>query len=194
MLCLLSCESPYSFPLPVWPCSPNPTNRCPSVELRLPYRFALEFNALYRTRQTDDVFSFQLSPGTNAYLTNNYQRSSIWDFPLLLKYRFNIGPLRPFVSAGYSWSRIAPQTTSAIRCTGPQGSCLPPAFPFPEPVGRRFEQSDFRKGSPFVGAGLEFKNRYLTIAPEVRFDRPRNEYPISNRFTALVGFTWGKKR
>jgi len=44
-----------------------------------------------------------------------------------------------------------------------------------------------------AGVGLEFKTRYLTIAPEARFDRPRNEYPISNRFTALVGFTWGRK-
>jgi len=44
-----------------------------------------------------------------------------------------------------------------------------------------------------AGVGLEFKTRYLTIAPEVRFDRPRNEYTISNRFTALVGFTWGRK-
>lgn len=167
----------------------------PSIELRLPYRFALEFNALYRTRQSDFTYSFQLSPQTNAYLANNHERSSIWDFPLLLKYRFNVGPLRPFVSGGYSWSQTSREIISGARCTGPQGSCLPATYPGPDPpVSGRFQYSVFRKGIPVFGAGLEFKTRYLTIAPEVRFDRPRNEYPISNRFTALVGFTWGRKR
>ena len=166
----------------------------PSIELRLPYRFALEFNALYRTRQSDFTYAFQLSTQTNSYLANNYERSSIWDFPLLLKYRFNVGPLRPFVSGGYSWSHSSREIISSARCTGLQGSCLPATYPGPDPArGGRFQDSVFRKGSPVVGGGLEFKTRYLTIAPEVRFDRPRNEYPVSNRFTALVGFTWGKK-
>ncbi|MCX6603946.1 MAG: outer membrane beta-barrel protein [Acidobacteria bacterium] len=161
----------------------------PSVELRLPARFALEFNALYRTSRTDDVYSFQFSPGSNSYLANTYQRAGIWDFPLLLKYRFNVGPLRPFVSAGYSWSRSSSESIAVYRCTGPQGSCLPSGEGFFDPRNSRVESSRFQKGSPVVGGGLEFKTRYLTIAPEVRFDRPRNEYPISNRFTALVGFT-----
>ncbi len=165
----------------------------PIIEFKLPYCFALEFNALYRTRRTDYVYSYQLSPGTNAYLANNYERSSNWDFPLLLKYRFRVGPLRPFVSGGYSWSLTSTETTGSSRCTGPQGSCLPVAFPVSDPRDGRFKLTSLPKGSPVVGGSLEFKTRYLTITPEVRFDRPRNEYTISNRFTALVGFTWGRK-
>ena len=166
----------------------------PSIEVRLPYRFALEFNALYRTRGIDYSFPSQLSPANSSYLVTARERSSIWDFPLLLKYRFNLGPLRPFVSGGYSWSHNSTLITNTTRCLGPAGSCFPANAQFPEPnPWFRNESKTFQKGSPVAGVGLEFKTRYLTIAPEVRFDRPRNEYTISNRFTALVGFTWGRK-
>ena len=34
----------------------------------------------------------------------------------------------------------------------------------------------------------------MTISPEVRFSRITNGYPHENRFTALVGFTFGHRR
>jgi len=157
----------------------------PSIEVRLPFRFALEFNALYRTQRQNYSFSSPLSPANNSYLVTGGERSSIWDFPLLLKYRFNLGPLRPFVSGGYSWSRNSTLATNVTRCLGPVGSCFPANAPFPEPNPLfRNESKTFQKGSPVAGVGLEFKTRYL---------RPRNEYPVSSRIRALVGFTWGRK-
>jgi hypothetical protein len=62
----------------------------PTIELHLPARFSLEFDALYR--------------------------SHVWDFPLLLKYRFTGGPMRPFVSGGAFYSR---ETLSRSAVTNP---------------------------------------------------------------------------
>ena len=46
---------------------------------------------------------------------------------------------------------------------------------------------------PVAGAGVEFKTQYLTISPELRYSRPTNS-PRDNRFTALVGFTFGARK
>jgi hypothetical protein len=78
----------------------NPTNTAlkrsteyligPVVELRIPFGFALEVDALYR--------------GSEYSLTTNDVTSTLpanaWEIPYLAKFRFPIPLLKPFVSAG----------------------------------------------------------------------------------------------
>ena len=66
-------------------------------------------------------------------------------------------------------------------------------IPLPEPRGGQYSYSGFENG-PVAGAGLEFRTHFVTISPELRFSRLTNGYPRDNRFTALVGFTFGHKR
>jgi hypothetical protein len=63
----------------------------PVGEVRFPFGFAIEGNALYR--------------GTNYHLTNagnlpTVIKSNSWEFPYLAKFRFPIPLIKPFVSAG----------------------------------------------------------------------------------------------
>jgi len=62
------------------------------AELRLPFSFAVEFDALYRHLEySNEAVS---ASGGN------------WEFPLLLKYRFHLPVARPFVDAGVAWDTI----------------------------------------------------------------------------------------
>ncbi|MBI4902543.1 MAG: outer membrane beta-barrel protein [Acidobacteria bacterium] len=164
----------------------------PAVELHLPYRFAVEFDALYRTYRQHTSYPFPFGADLNPYQVTGVRKTGAWDLPLLLKYRFRVGALRPFVSAGYQWTRESSRMTAFYVCTGPQGSCKPPEVP-QEFRGGTFDSSATMHG-PVAGAGLEFRTRFVTITPEFRFTRPTHGYPRENRATGMVGFTFGRPR
>jgi Outer membrane protein beta-barrel domain len=140
----------------------------PTVELHVPYRFAIEFDALYWTNRGNSSQIFQFGSNVNPFLNTFSQKTRAWDLPLLLKYRFQVAGIRPFVSAGYLFSHESIERSSFNQCLGPQGTCVPPEFPVTEIRSAYSEDSRFR-GGPTAGVGLEFKTRYLTITPELRF-------------------------
>jgi len=63
----------------------------PYVEVRLPFGLAVEGDALYQHNLYEGV-----STGSG----------STWQFPILLKYRFLKGPIRPYVEGGPAFSHI----------------------------------------------------------------------------------------
>lgn len=63
----------------------------PSLEVKLPYRLAVEIDALYRTRLFTNTALFTFSGSTHAYQFSGTTSTNAWDFPLLLKRRFQIG-------------------------------------------------------------------------------------------------------
>jgi hypothetical protein len=162
----------------------------PTVELNLSHGFSVEFDALYRNYRTNSSYSFRSGPDLNPYIVENLAKANVWDLPLLLKKRFTVGSLRPFISAGYQWSNERSTTSFSYICAGPQGSCSTPGYPV---LGFGQTKSSTLVEGPVAGAGIEFKTRYGRISPEVRFSRPTDAYPRDNRLTGLVGFTWGKK-
>ncbi|MBC7924604.1 MAG: PorT family protein [Bryobacteraceae bacterium] len=163
----------------------------PTVELHLPFRFALEFDALYWTNRSTFNSIFSLGATLSPYSVTSQQKTEVWDLPLLLKYRFRVGSIRPFISAGYLFAHQSTNRSWAYQCQGPQNSCASPDFPNVQ-LGGRSEYSRFQSG-PTAGAGLEFKTRYLRISPELRFSRLLYD-SRDNRFTAMVGFTFGGKK
>lgn len=62
----------------------------PTVDLHLPAGFAIEADLLYRR------LHYTATTDTFSRLTT----ANAWDLPLLLKYHFAPGPIRPYVSAG----------------------------------------------------------------------------------------------
>lgn len=129
----------------------------PFLEIRLPARFAIETGALYEGLE----FRYNVGrPGLGGEISKT--TASTWQFPLLLKYRFTGGVIRPFVSGGVAAYRVG-----SIETLGETISQLPSEV---RTALSRVGNS-FVNGGGVVAGGVEFKLGPLRIAPEVRFSR-----------------------
>ena len=162
----------------------------PFVEVHLPWRLSVEFSALFRTSRKNESFPVRLGEPQNPYLASSIDQVKIWDFPLLLKYRFTKGAFRPFVGAGGAWSHRRSEFQVFYSCLGPQGSCRPAEYPF-DLVGGSLKSTLTRFG-PAASAGFDSATKYLTISPEVRWNRSFSGGPTRNQFSLLVGFAFGR--
>jgi opacity protein-like surface antigen len=68
----------------------------PTIEVRLPFRFSLEADALYRS----DGFQM-LSPSNRAV------NPKTWEFPVLAKYKLFGGPVRPYIAGGVAFKHLS---------------------------------------------------------------------------------------
>jgi hypothetical protein len=70
----------------------------PVLELHLPFRTSVEFNALYRAGEfRRQVLGGPTLPDVTA---------GEWRFPVLFKYRFSEGLVTPFLGGGVSWQHL----------------------------------------------------------------------------------------
>ncbi len=67
----------------------------PEVEFNLPFGLGIEVDALYQRLGYQSTTAPTAVPGTTSATTAND-----WDFPLLLKWHFWPGSIRPYVDAG----------------------------------------------------------------------------------------------
>jgi hypothetical protein len=67
----------------------------PYVEFHLPARLAIEVDALYRSYDFRRVVPAEPGQGVGS-----------WEFPVLAKYRFLGGPIRPYIEGGPAFSRL----------------------------------------------------------------------------------------
>jgi hypothetical protein len=123
----------------------------PFVEVRLPARLAIEFDALYEGLR----FHYDGRPAIE--IVNVSARS--WQFPLLLKYRFGSRRAYPFLSGGVAAFYI--------------GSVGGAAQSLPDNVRSVLQRvgSTFVNGGGVVGGGIEVRLGPLRVAPELRFTR-----------------------
>jgi opacity protein-like surface antigen len=122
----------------------------PTVELRLPAGFGVEFDALYRH------FNYSATTSLANAVTSIDTTANAWEFPLLLKKRFASGPVRPFVSAGVTWNKISGVSQSIRSSVG-----LTTAPELSNDVATGF----------VAGAGLDMRLLILRITPEIRYTR-----------------------
>jgi hypothetical protein len=131
----------------------------PMFEVHLPLGLSVEADILYRRYQISD------SGGE-------------WEFPILGKYKFIAGPIRPYVGGGVNFNHV----------TG-FSKLLSAELPHPGTVGITLE------------GGVEFKVLRIRIAPELRFTHWGNPNidlnPINialkssqNQAMALVGVSF----
>ena len=139
----------------------------PSVEFRLPFRFAAEIDALY----TRVGYSYRLlypgeltgTPGATIDVRTR-QRGNSWEFPVLGKYYFTSREhaVQPFVGTGYTlsttWfhSDVQTSTLSGTPITNPQPD-LSSSYRTPFDVG------------VVVAAGVRVKAGRFSVLPEVRY-------------------------
>lgn len=166
----------------------------PTVEVRLIDHLSFEFDALYRGYRQQQSFGayFAIQSGANSVplvtvpvYVSARQDAKEWDFPLLLKYRFHAGPVRPFVDAGFEFAHVSSDFTSVQTCLGTSDACGAAGVVSYSQYGYT---SGVNRRGPAVGVGVEFKYRRVRIAPEVRYTKLTR--PNANEATVLVGFTF----
>lgn len=142
----------------------------PTVALNLPLGFSVQLDALYRRLGWDYT---QVTGGTVQTVS-----ADSWQFPLLAKWAFLPGPVKPFVEGGASFQKIS----RLSQITAPARLVNDPT------VGFTF------------GAGIQLKIHKVRIEPEFRYTRwgseafqdPLNSVLSTNRNQGdfLVGITF----
>jgi opacity protein-like surface antigen len=160
----------------------------PTIELRLPFGFGAEVDALYRH------FSYNSTANLIDVVSTLRTTGNDWEFPILLKKRFAAGPVHPFVDAGVSFNKISGLSQSLSTLAFPN---LRTTTSNSSPAELK---NDFTAGFT-MGGGLEIRLLLLRITPEIRYTRWGSQqfsgiFPggslTSNQNQAefLVGFTF----
>jgi opacity protein-like surface antigen len=162
----------------------------PTVEFRLPAGLGIEFDALYRRLNYSgtEVTTNGLASVTTAISSTS---ADAWEFPLLLKYKFKIPLVKPYVDAGFAWDTLAGLKQSIRQTVGAITNTSTTSTP-----------ADLNKKgtSGFVlGAGVDIHAVVLHLSPEIRYTHwgsPHFENPAglvtSNQSQAefLLGITF----
>ncbi len=138
----------------------------PTVELRLPRGFGASVDFLHK--------SYDETGGAVSGGVYNTTESS-WEFPILAKYRFGSGRLRPYVEAGPSFNRL--------------GGYLITYKTLPSTPSEQPKASVLRKGFA-AGAGFEIKLGFVRFQPAVRISHwwEQNTYSVPASTTADILF------
>ena len=121
----------------------------PTFEVRLPLGLGIQIDALYR--KIGITGTAPAGTGTNSF--------SYWQFPIMAKWRPGVGPVRPFIAAGPSFSKLGGvgNAASCLVSLG-TGNCF----------GKVLKSSG--TGIAF-GAGVEAKLPIIRVSPEIRYTR-----------------------
>ena len=135
----------------------------PTAELRLPFGFGVEVDALYRH------FSYNSTASLVDVLSTLRTTSNDWEFPILLKKRFGgVGPVRPFVDGGVNFNKISGLSQSVSNLVFPN-RLTTTSNSNPAEL-----KNDFTAGFS-VGGGVEIHLLILRITPEIRYTRWGNQ-------------------
>lgn len=163
----------------------------PSVELRLPFGFGVEFDALYRH------FSYTsqgVSTSPTLVFIPNRTTTGAWEFPLTAKYRFPSRIARPYLEAGVAWDKLSGLTATFGAVCSPQ-SCLPGGGTTSQPP----ELQKTGVAGFVVGGGVDIHLLFLHISPDIRYTRWGSQHLLSpdgliqsdqNQVEFLVGMTF----
>ena len=110
----------------------------PFVEVRLPFQFSIEGDALYRG------YNFSVSTTSTQASSQTSTHASSWDFPIVAKYHFFKGPVKPYVEGGLDFSHLS----NITGVLGPN------------------HNSNF---GVVLGAGVQLNLLILRISPEIRY-------------------------
>jgi len=156
----------------------------PTAELRLPFQFSIEVDALFRSYRQGSASTYRLAPELQPVFTVGKQDVKVWDIPLLLKYRFPGQKMRPFITAGGAFSRFTSDFTYSQFCSEP-GTCYPSNSS--GWTGGTSTNTRWQQGYA-VGFGAEYSVKRIKIAPELRYTRLGS--PNRNQLSLLVGVTF----
>jgi opacity protein-like surface antigen len=121
----------------------------PTAELHLPFGLGIEVDALYRHMS-------YTGSGVVGSITGSSVDSGDWEFPLLLKYRFPMKIVRPYIDGGVAWDKLSGLTDSVKDSIASQS---------PTVVNKNTTDG-------FVlGGGIDVHVVKIHIMPELRYTR-----------------------
>ncbi len=128
----------------------------PTIEARLPFGLGVTFDALYSRVGYQSVDPVARESGGQ------------WDFPLMLRYRAGVGPVRPFIAGGGTFNAITDVSAPTSNAAG-----------------------------VVFGTGVEIKIPFVRITPEIRYTRRFSDQldldglrSNRNQFVFLTGITF----
>ncbi len=130
----------------------------PVVDVRLPFRLGIEFDALYKRHE----YGYTASSGAASVSSLTKGRS--WEFPLIVKYRAPSVVATPYVGAGVSFRSLR-GLKQFVTTTLPGGSSVNTESSTPEELNETFN-----KGIVLTG-GLEVKPPLIRFSAEMRYTR-----------------------
>ena len=130
----------------------------PTVELRLPAGFGVEFDALYRH------FRYNSSSSLVDAISTLNTSGDAWEFPLLLKKHFMHGPIRPFLDAGVNFNKISGLSQTVQTLVFPNRTIT-------STNNSPAELKDSFSSGFAMGGGVDLHLLLLHITPEIRYTR-----------------------
>jgi len=161
----------------------------PDVEIGLAFGLGVQVDALYRREGYSSPFS------NFAGSDYSQERANSWEFPMLLKYKFALPLIKPFIEAGY-----APRVIN--------GTVNNNGFSVNLQTGQRtYGQNHYGTSwdasqGLVVGGGAQLRLGRLLVSPEVRYTHWNNQailvtYPdgptfgsAQDQIDVLVGLSW----
>ena len=128
----------------------------PTVELRLPFGLGFEADALYRR------LDYSATGNQVDVIVHEATTANSWDFPLLLKWRFLPGPIRPYASVGPTFRYVSSVNQVKNFFVVPTQVSSEQSTSNPPELANRFST-----GLTIAG-GLQLGSH---IAPEIRYIR-----------------------
>jgi opacity protein-like surface antigen len=121
----------------------------PTAELHLPFGLGLEVDALYRHMSYTGT-------GLIGSITSSSVNSGDWQFPLLVKYRFPMKLVRPYIDGGVAWDKLFGLTDSVKDSIANQSPT----------VVNQNTTAGF-----VLGAGIDVHIIKIHLMPELRYTR-----------------------
>lgn len=150
----------------------------PAVEFALPLRLRVQADFLYKRLDRTENLSF-----VGLRRTIRREKANSWEFPLALKYVWELGTAKPFVLAGGSIRWI-----NSFEGSLETFELVPNAL---EPYSLREYRIDdaLAEGGWVLGSGMRFDVGILKISPEIRYTRWTSErfLPTRNQMEFLLG-------
>jgi len=132
-------------------------------ELRLPFGLGIEVDALYRRLHYDDTIGN--SPNPLSGITIDRTTANAWEFPMLVKYRFPMRIVRPYVDAGVAFDTLTGLTDTVTQVIQTVTTASTRTTSTPASL-----QNNSTKGF-VIGAGLDVHAILIHISPEIRYTR-----------------------
>jgi opacity protein-like surface antigen len=126
----------------------------PTAELHLPFGLGVEVDALYRHMSYTGSGTVGQHP-LGGSITSSSVNSGDWEFPVLVKYRFPMKIVRPYVDGGVAWDKLFGLTQSVQQSIALQSVTV---------------VNQNTTAGIVVGGGVDIHVK-IHIMPEVRYTR-----------------------
>lgn len=161
LLCGAACYIQYSAP------AAKPLVYGAAVEFRVTRRVSVEAEALCRRISYNSVFEYA-TPSSGLLFAFSKTTAQRWEIPLVGKYRFGSGVLRPFAAAGAAIDWINAMHTEAD--TGSR-SFLGHVGTAHSSYGASGQMTAGPRAGVVLGGGVEARLGPLRISPQLRVTR-----------------------